>query len=88
MSTENWIFSLLYFRRRKRKDSAIIEEDGPSDREEFLPGHATTDFNRKPKIGKITKIIAGLSLHSGRIMPLHASFINELSFDWHVYWYG
>ena len=56
----------MYFCRRKRKDSAIIEEDGPSDREEFLPGHATTDFNRKPKIGKITKIIAGLSLHSGR----------------------
>jgi len=50
--------------KRKRKDSAIIEEDGPSDREEFLPGQAKTDFNRKPKIGKITKIIAGLSLHS------------------------
>jgi len=59
-------FQFIYFCRRKRKDSAIIEEDGPSDREEFLPGHATTDFNRKPKIGKITKIIAGLSLHSGK----------------------
>ena len=78
----------LYFRRRKRKDSAIIEEDGPNDREEFLPGHATTNFNRKPKIGKITKIIAGLSLHSGRIMKRGALFKNEFSFDWYVHWYG
>lgn len=60
-------YFIFYYDRRKRKDSAVIEEDGPSDREEFLPGQAKTDFNRKPKIGKITKIIAGLSLHSGRL---------------------